>query len=99
MAQITRGATGREGSRGRHATAMLACDDSPSRMGAVLSQMGEGGTERPVAFAWRTLSQTERNYARTQLRTKRTVFVVAFCNQHGPMVGWKVVIVYERRPR
>ena len=42
---------------------IVTTDASAVAIGAVLSQVQADGTERPVAFASRTLSQTERNYA------------------------------------
>lgn len=41
----------------------LACDASPTGIGAVLSHVMPDGSKRPVAFASRLLTKTECKYA------------------------------------
>ena len=41
---------------------MVPCGASPYGVGAVLSHVMQDGSERPVAYASRTLSTAERNY-------------------------------------
>src|SRR5205085_11727686 len=56
-----------------NAVTIVSTDASSVALGAVLSQI-QNGTERPIAFASRTLSTAEKSYAATELEALACVW-------------------------
>lgn len=61
---------------------ILTVDASPNGLGAILSQVGADGTERPISFASRTLSKAEKRYAQIQKEATAIVFGVKRFHQY-----------------
>uniref|UniRef100_A0A5S6QL73 RNA-directed DNA polymerase n=1 Tax=Trichuris muris TaxID=70415 RepID=A0A5S6QL73_TRIMR len=74
----------------------LTCDASPHGVGAVLSQPGPHGKEAPVAFASRTLSKTERNYA--QIDREALAIIYAVQKFHQYVYGRAFTIITDHEP-
>jgi hypothetical protein len=74
----------------------VTTDASNIAVGAILSQIQEDGTERPIAFASQTLSKQQRKYSTIERETYAIIYALEQFRCY--LFGQKFILITDHRP-